>query len=382
MAQAPPGANGPDHDRRFMHIALRLARRMLGRTAPNPAVGAVIVDEATGEVVARGWTQAGGRPHAEAHALQRAGARAKGKTMYVTLEPCSHYGQTPPCSEAIVAAGVSRVVCAIEDPDARVSGKGLALLRSAGVRVDVGIEAEEARWMAAGHILRMTEQRPFVQLKMAVSGDGLIAPGDGQPVWVTGPQVRNFAHLLRAQADAILVGRRTVADDDPQLTCRLPGLDARSPRRIVLDPTFKTPAASKLVRSATQVPVTIFGAAGTSAPAFPAGVTTGHVRARADGRLDLHDLVGKLGALGLTRIMVEGGPSVARAFLDADLLDEVVIARGTVLLRDKGRKPLLDEGVEVFADAGRWHAQSERRMGSDRLLCYRRRNRFLRTDTP
>jgi diaminohydroxyphosphoribosylaminopyrimidine deaminase/5-amino-6-(5-phosphoribosylamino)uracil reductase len=228
----------------------------------------------------------------------------------------------------------------------------------------------------------MTEQRPFVQLKMAMSGDGLIAPGDGQPVWVTGPQVRNFAHLLRAQADAILVGRRTVADDDPQLTCRLPGLDARSPRRIVLDPTFKTPAASKLVRSATQVPVTIFGAAGTSAPAFPAGVTTGHVRARADGRLDLHDLVGKLGALGLTRIMVEGGPSVARAFLDADLLDEVVIARGTVLLRDKGRKPLLDEGVEVFADAGRWHAQSERRMGSDRLLCYRRRNRFLRTDTP
>ncbi|HET8726810.1 MAG TPA: dihydrofolate reductase family protein, partial [Alphaproteobacteria bacterium] len=274
-----------------------------------------------------------------------------------------------------------RVVCAIEDPDARVCGKGLALLRAAGVRVEVGIEAEEARWMAAGHILRMTEQRPFVQLKMAVSGDGLIAPGNGQPVWVTGAQVRDFAHLLRAQADAILVGRRTVADDDPQLTCRLPGLQARSPRRIVLDPSFKTPPDSKLVRSAGEVPVTIFGASGASAPDFPAGVTTDHVRAGADGRLDLQDLAGKLGALGLTRIMVEGGPSVARAFLDADLLDEVVIARGTMLLRDKGRKPLLDAGVEVFADDRRWQLEGERHMGGDRLVCYRRRNRFTRTTT-
>lgn len=382
MAVEQPGAVRAEDDRRFMRIALRLAKRMLGQTAPNPAVGAVIVDAATGEMVARGWTQAGGRPHAEVHALQRAGARARGKTMYVSLEPCSHHGQTPPCAEAILAAGVSRVVCAIEDPDVRVSGKGIALLRDAGVTVDLGIEAEAARWMAAGHILRMTEQRPFVQLKMAISGDGLIAPGDGQPVWVTGPQVRSFAHLLRARADAILVGRRTVADDDPQLTCRLPGLASRSPQRIVLDPTFKTPPASKLVRSAGEVPVTIFGANGQSAPAFPPGVTTDHVRAGAGGRLDLRDLVGRLAARGLTRIMVEGGPSVARAFLDADLLDEVVIARGTMLLGEKGRKPLLDAGVEVFADTSRWQAEGERRIGGDRLACYRRRNRFPGTRTP
>ncbi|HWB45351.1 MAG TPA: bifunctional diaminohydroxyphosphoribosylaminopyrimidine deaminase/5-amino-6-(5-phosphoribosylamino)uracil reductase RibD [Hyphomicrobiaceae bacterium] len=382
MAVEQPGAARAHDDQRFMRIALGLAKRMLGQTAPNPAVGAVIVDEATGEVVARGWTQKGGRPHAEVHALQRAGARARGKTMYVTLEPCSHHGQTPPCAEAILAAGVRRVVCAIEDPDARVSGKGIALMRSAGVAVDLGIEANAACWMAAGHILRMTERRPFVQLKMALSGDGLIAPGDGQPVWVTGPQVRNFAHLLRARADAILVGRGTVADDDPQLTCRLPGLAARSPQRIVLDPAFKTSRTSKLVRSAADVPVIIFGAEGLPAPAFPAGVSTDHVRAGPNGRLDLHDLVGKLAARGLTRIMVEGGPSVARAFLDADLLDEVVIARGTMELGKKGRKPLLDAGVELFADGGRWQAAGERRMGGDRLVCYRRRNRFAGTSTP
>ncbi len=192
-------------------------------------------------MIARGWTQPGGRPHAEAHVLERAGERARGQTMYVTLEPCSHHGRTPPCAEAILAAGVKRVVCATSDPNPEVSGKGLALLREAGVAVEVGVCAEEARWMAAGHILRMTKGRPFVQLKIAVSGDGLIAPGDGAPRWVTGPEARQFAHILRAQADAILVGRKTVADDDPELTCRLPGLEQRSPRRVVLDAKFRTP---------------------------------------------------------------------------------------------------------------------------------------------
>ena len=187
-------------DRRFMLLALGMARRRLGQTAPNPAVGALIVDEATGELIARGSTQPGGRPHAETHVLERAGQRARGKTMYVTLEPCSHYGQTPPCVDAILAAGVARVVCAIEDPDPRVSGKGLALLREKGVRTDVGIAAACARWMAAGHILRMTRGRPFVQLKIAVSADGRIAPGTGAPVWVTGTEARGYAHLLRARA--------------------------------------------------------------------------------------------------------------------------------------------------------------------------------------
>ena len=182
-------------DRRFMQLALRLAHRMLGRTAPNPAVGAVIADETTGEVITRGWTQQGGRPHAEGHALARAGARARGQTMYVSLEPCSHHGRTPPCADAIVAAGMRRVVCAIEDPNPEIAGRGLAVLRQAGITVDLGLCAEEARWMAAGHILRMTRERPFVQLKIAVSGDGLIAPGEGAPRWVTGPEARQFAHM-------------------------------------------------------------------------------------------------------------------------------------------------------------------------------------------
>src|SRR5262245_41207758 len=181
-----------DADRRFMQLALRVARRMLGRTAPNPAVGAVIADEASGEVIARGWTQQGGRPHAEGHALAQAKERARGGTMYVTLEPCSHHGRTPPCADAIVAAGVRRVVCAIEDPNPEISGRGFAVLRGAGVAVELGLCAEEARWMAAGHILRMTRDRPFVQLKIAVSSDGLIAPGDGAPRWVTGPEARRL----------------------------------------------------------------------------------------------------------------------------------------------------------------------------------------------
>ena len=213
----------------------------------NPAVGAVIVDDASGEMIARGWTQPGGRPHAEAHVLQRAGAQAHGKTMYVTLEPCSHHGRTPPCADAIRAAGVRRVVCAIEDPNPEISGKGFASLKQAGIAVETGVCAEAARWMAAGHILRMTRARPFVQLKLAVSADGLIAPGDGAPRWVTSEAARAYAHLLRARADAILIGRQTVADDDPQLTCRLPGLANRSPRRYVLDTGLRM-AATKQAR--------------------------------------------------------------------------------------------------------------------------------------
>src|SRR5512145_866741 len=260
-------------DERMMRLALHVARRILGQTAPNPAVGAVIADEATGEVVARGWTQISGRPHAEAHALSRAGELARGRTMYVTLEPCSYHGRTypvvgkaMPCAEAILAAGMRRVVVATEDPNPEIAGRGVAVLRQAGVTVDIGLRGEEARWVAAGHILRMTRGRPFVQLKVAVAGDGLIAPGDGAPVWVTGPDVRAYAHLLRARADAVLVGRRTVDDDDPELTCRLPGLASRSPRRVVLDPSFRIAPHLKMFRTARRVPIIVFGAAGGVPP--------------------------------------------------------------------------------------------------------------------
>jgi diaminohydroxyphosphoribosylaminopyrimidine deaminase/5-amino-6-(5-phosphoribosylamino)uracil reductase len=363
-------------DRRFMELALRVARRMLGRTAPNPAVGAVIADATTGEVITRGWTQEGGRPHAEGHALARAGAGARGQTMYVSLEPCSHHGRTPPCAEAIVAAGMRRVVCAIEDPNPEIAGRGLAVLRRAGIAVDLGLCAEEARWMAAGHILRMTQDRPFVQLKIAVSGDGLIAPGDGAPRWVTGPEARQFAHILRARADAILVGRKTVADDNPELTCRLPGLERRSPRRVILDARFRTPPTARMLESAGRVPVTIFGETGARSPSYPKGVEVRRMPPGPDGRLSLAVALESLAAEGVTRVLVEGGPTIADAFLKADLVDEVVIGHGTETLGASGRLPVGGSGLEFLHDGGRWQTVEERRLGTDRISIHRRMGRF------
>src|SRR5262245_40237428 len=290
-----PASSTEEQDRRLMGLALRVAHRVLGQTAPNPAVGAVIAEEATGEVVARGWTQISGRPHAEAHALSVAGEAARGRTMYVTLEPCSYHGRSNPvvgkpmpCAEAILAAGMRRVVVATEDPNPEIAGQGVAVLRKAGVAVDIGVCGAEARWVTAGHILRMTRGRPFMQLKIAVAGDGLIAPGDGAPVWVTGPDVRAYAHLLRARADAVLVGRKTVEDDDPELTCRLPGLVNRSPRRVVLDPGFRISPQLRMFATARRVPILIFGALGAApAAAYPVDVDTRQVATAADGRLDL-----------------------------------------------------------------------------------------------
>ncbi len=372
----------PDPDRRFMQLALHVARRMLGRTAPNPAVGAVIADEATGEVIARGWTHQGGRPHAEANALRRAGARARGQTMYVTLEPCSHHGRTPPCANAIIDAGIRRVVCAIGDPNPEISGRGLAVLRDAGVAVELGLCAEEARWMAVGHILRMTQDRPFVQLKIAVSADGLIAPGQGEPVWGTGPEARQFAHILRAQADAILVGRRTVADDDPDLTCRLAGLAARSPRRVILDPGFRTSPTARMFRSVDRVPVTIFGSTGSKPPVYPRGVEVRRMPAGADGRLGLVVVLESLAAEGVTRVLVEGGPTIAAGFLDADLVDEVVIGHGSAALGAKGWPPVGDRGLGLLDDITRWQKVDERKIGTDRLTFHRRLGRFVPESFP
>ena len=367
----------------MMGLALRVARRILGQTAPNPAVGAVIADTATGEVVARGWTQISGRPHAEAHALSVAGALARGKTMYVTLEPCSYHGRSNPvvskampCAEAILAAGMARVVVATEDPNPEIAGQGVAVLRKAGVAVDIGTRAAEARWVAAGHILRMTKGRPFVQLKVAVSGDGLIAPGAGAPVWVTGPDVRAYAHLLRARADAVLVGRKTVDDDDPELTCRLPGLTSRSPRRVVLDPAFRISPHLKMFGTARRVPIIVFGAIGAAAPGYPTGVETRHVPANPDGRLDLDAVLASLARDGVTRALVEGGPTISSALLAADLVDEMVIARGTLPLGPNGRKPFGSWGLEVLDDAGRWELAERRMLGPDTLTIHRRAGRL------
>jgi diaminohydroxyphosphoribosylaminopyrimidine deaminase/5-amino-6-(5-phosphoribosylamino)uracil reductase len=378
----PERISAADMDRRFMGLALHVARRMLGRTAPNPAVGAIIADETTGEVITRGWTQQGGRPHAEGYALALAGARARGQTMYVSLEPCSHHGRTPPCANAIVDAGMRRVVCAIEDPNPEIAGRGLAVLRHAGVAVDRGLCAEEARWMAAGHILRMTRDRPFVQLKIAVSADGLIAPGDGAPRWVTGPEARQFAHILRARADAILVGRNTVADDNPELTCRLPGLEGRSPRRVILDANFRTPPTAKMLQTAERVPVTIFGDTKSMPRPYPKGVEVRRMPAGPDGRLSLAVALESLAAEGVTRVLVEGGPTIAGAFLAADLVDEVVIGHGTEALGSKGRMPAGDHGLEFLARTERWQTVDERSIGADRLTVHRRMGRFTAEPSP
>ena len=233
-----------------MHAALTLARRGLGDVWPNPAVGCVLVNGR--RVVGRGWTQFGGRPHAETEALRRAGPVSRGATAYISLEPCDHHGETAPCTEALISSGISRAVIAIEDPDTRVCGRGEARLRAAGIAVDMGVCRAAAAEVNAGFLLRVTEGRPLVTLKVATTLDGRIATGSGDSRWITGDAARIVAHRLRAEHDAVIVGSNTALADDPELTCRLPGMERRSPVRIVLDGRLRVPSTAKLVRTAHQ----------------------------------------------------------------------------------------------------------------------------------
>ena len=360
----------------MMTIALAMAGRGLGRTAPNPAVGAVIVDETTGEVIARGWTQPGGRPHAETEAIARAGERARGATIYVTLEPCSHYGKTPPCAEAIIAAGLKRAVVAILDPDPRVSGRGIRMLRAAGLAVTRGVLADEAHWVTRGHIHRVTERRPLVQLKLALGTDGLVARGTGEaPVWVTGEIARAHGHLLRAKADAILVGAGTVRDDDPELTCRLPGLAGRSPVRVVLAGRELPGPERKLVRSAREVPVWIFCARGHD-PAALARLGERGCRvievATVEGRPWLPAVNEALVAEGITRLLVEGGPTLWRAFASSGLVDEIVCYRALPADLGAGRAAVRAD-LAALAPAHEFEVAEERMLGADGLYRFRRK---------
>src|SRR3546814_156950 len=235
-----------------MDMALDLARRGLGRVWPNPAVGCILVRDR--RIVGRGWTQPGGRPHAETVALAQSGAAAQGATAYLTLEPCSHHGKTPPCADALVAAGIARAVVAVGDPDPRVNGNGLARLRKAGVTVELGLRSDEAAELNAGFFTRTLVGRPLVTLKLATTLDGRIAIHDGQSRWITGETARAWAHGLRARSDAIMVGSGTVLADDPQLTCRLPGLEDRSPVRIVVDSRLRIPLTARLFSTAREIP--------------------------------------------------------------------------------------------------------------------------------
>jgi diaminohydroxyphosphoribosylaminopyrimidine deaminase / 5-amino-6-(5-phosphoribosylamino)uracil reductase len=298
--------------------------------APNPSVGAVVADESREVIIARGVTQPGGRPHAEAVALAAAGERARGATIYVTLEPCSHQGRAGPCADAIIAAGIKRVVYAIGDPDRRVSGDGAAKLRAAGLAVETGLMADAALSLAAGHITRVTHGRPHVTLKIACAADGSVPRGgDGRPTWVTPPLARELGQLLRAEHDAILVGRQTVLDDDPLLTCRLPGMASRSPLRVVIAHSVLPPAGCRLLATAREVPVwlmTSLAAIGADPEGARAALAAGLrvIEFEATHRQSLADQVGQqLGFDGVTRLLVEGGPATWRSFAAAGLADAV-----------------------------------------------------------
>jgi diaminohydroxyphosphoribosylaminopyrimidine deaminase/5-amino-6-(5-phosphoribosylamino)uracil reductase len=365
-------------DGHMMAIALRLAKRGLGTAAPNPSVGAVIADPAAAEVIARGWTQPGGRPHAETEALRWAGRRARGATMYVTLEPCAHHGLTPPCAGAIAAAGIARTVIGIEDPDPRTAGAGAARLTAAGIEVVVGVSAEEARWLTLGHILRVSERRPFVQAKLALDAAGEVPRGTGaRPRWATGVEARCLGHLLRAEADAILVGSRTVIDDDPELTCRLPGLRDRSPVAVVLSRTLDFSPEAKVIATARERPVWIFCAEDAPADRRAAFDTCGTelvaVPWDANG-LDVSAVLEALAARGITRLLVEGGPTIWRAFADAGFVDEAVMFQGGPAGSDHSpaRGPTPHAALKTFLPSPAMTLADTRRIGDDHVYFFRR----------
>jgi diaminohydroxyphosphoribosylaminopyrimidine deaminase / 5-amino-6-(5-phosphoribosylamino)uracil reductase len=361
-------------DRRFMDLALTLGRRGLGRTWPNPAVGAVIVKD--GVIVGRGWTQDGGRPHGETEALRRAGAAARGATLYVTLEPCSHHGKTPPCADAIIAAGITRVVSALEDPNPKVAGEGHARLRAAGITVDVGVGEAEARRDHAGHITRMRDGRPSVMLKLAVSADDKAGAAGRRPLQITGKAARDRVQLLRAQSDAIAVGIGTVLADDPLLTCRLPGMAAYSPVRVVFDATLRSPPACRLVQTAREVPLWVLAAAEASQSAAAAlaaqGVTVLPVASNG-GRIDLGAALKLLAERGITRLMVEGGPTLAAAFVTADLVDEAVLFRSPQEVGADGIDALEGLPLTALTRSPRLVSVSCRAIGADMCEVFERR---------
>jgi diaminohydroxyphosphoribosylaminopyrimidine deaminase/5-amino-6-(5-phosphoribosylamino)uracil reductase len=363
-------------DQRFMQLALSLGRRGQGRTWPNPAVGAVVVKD--GVIVGRGWTQPGGRPHAEPEALRRAGEAARGATLYVTLEPCSHFGKSPPCADAIIAAGIARVVSAIEDPNPEVAGQGHARLRAAGITVDIGLCAAEAAHDHAGHFRRIRDKRPHVILKLAVSADDMIGAAGHKPVAISGEAARARVHLLRAQCDAILVGIGTVRADDPLLTCRLPGMEARSPVRVVLDRALRISGTSKLVHTARETPLWVMTSDLSEAPAaMKLGAAGAHVMrvATTTATLPGLDLMAVLHALadkGITRLMVEGGARVASSFVAAGLADEVWLLRGREAIGADGIAALDALPLSAITQSPAFRVRASESLQNDTLTIYER----------
>lgn len=354
-------------DMRHMAGALALAERGLGAVWPNPAVGCVLVR--AGRVVGRGWTQPGGRPHAESEALTRAGAAAEGATAYVTLEPCAHHGKTPPCADALIDARVTRVVAAMNDPDSRVSGRGFKRLETAGIEVAVGPGGDVAARLNAGFLQRIALGRPLVTLKLATSLDGRIATGSGESKWITGDLSRARSHLLRARHDAILVGSGTALADDPALTCRLPGLEGRSPVRVVMDGRLRLPPGHQLVTGARDVQtwiVTLEGADAARQKSYrAAGAEVLAVAPDSGGHPDALATLNALGERGITRLLVEGGAHIAAALLSARLVDRLICFRAPSIIGGDGAPAAESFALDRLADAPAFVRQTVSELGGD-----------------
>jgi diaminohydroxyphosphoribosylaminopyrimidine deaminase / 5-amino-6-(5-phosphoribosylamino)uracil reductase len=375
-----PGATGRQSDRiiqdeRFMRLAIALGERNLGLTWPNPSVGSVVVDESGDApvILSQGATQAGGRPHAERVALAAAGERARGATLYVSLEPCSHHGRTSPCADAVVEAGVARVVSALEDPDSRVAGLGHARLREAGIDVTVGCLARDARRAHIGHITRVMKGRPAVTVKLARSTEGFAGSRQGPRLMLTGRIANSKVHLMRAHADAIMVGVGTVLADDPLLNVRLPGLEARSPVRIIVDSNLRTPPTARVVAGARDIPTWIVTTIAASVEAEKAltehGVEVMRVAADESGRVLLSEALQLIGARGITRVFCEGGPELADALAEADLVDELVLVTGRSA-RGQGDVPALGPSLQDRMDL--LDCWAEEQIGPDLFMFWER----------
>ena len=360
-------------DTAHMRAALSLARRGVGNTWPNPSVGCVVVRD--GRVAGRAVTAAGGRPHAEPVALEMAGAACAGATVYVTLEPCCHHGRTPPCTDALIAAGVSRVVIAARDPDPRVNGQGISRLRAAGIQVDEGLLGDEAAEVIAGFATRVRLGRPLVTLKLASTLDGRIATRSGESRWITGEAARRAVHALRGRHDAVMVGVGTALADDPDLTCRLPGFRPNPVVRVVVDSSLRTPLTSRLVRTAADAP-SWFLAGETADPARRAAFIAAGAKIfalpRAGEGIDLAAGLIALAGEGITRVLVEGGAQLAAALLRADLVDRVAWFHAPSVMGADGWPAAQAFGIQALAAMPRFERSFAMPLGADMLTEFRR----------
>ena len=362
-------------DAKWMEIALRLADRNIGNVCPNPAVGCLIVND--NRIVGRGWTQAGGRPHAEVMALEQAGEKSVGATVYTTLEPCSHHGKTPPCSDALISARIKRLVGAITDPDPRVDGKGFSKLRDAGIEVVEGILEREAIELNKGFIARLTKKLPFVTLKMAMSIDSRIATKTGDSKWITGENARHSSHFLRSKHDAILTGIGTVLADNPILNTRISGLENRSPTRIILDTKLRVPLDAQIVSTATEYTTIIFttGAAEESKKKYleSVGLQIITLIETKSGKISLIETLEVLAKKGINSVLVECGGTLSAGFMRSNLIDEILVYRAPIVIGGDGRAAVEGLGVLELSTAAAFERTGIAHLGADLVETYRLR---------